>query len=144
MRCQGISWIREDVLQPNGTVIRIQRAETLGPVSKITRQKARAILQDRVGAVSQGQRRPQATMNLTDFVKVEWRPNAELALKRSSVRYYGFQLDRYIFPALGSTLLCDLSRAQIEACLSNLRQKGHGALHFAASAQRFRQCCRLP
>jgi hypothetical protein len=29
---------REDVLQPNGTVMRIQRAETLGPASKITRQ----------------------------------------------------------------------------------------------------------
>jgi integrase len=64
-------------------------------------------------------------MTLSDFVRVEWRPNAELALKRSSVRYYGFQLDRYIFPALGSTSLCDLSRAQIEACLSNVRQKGH-------------------
>jgi hypothetical protein len=62
---------REDVLQPNGTVVRIQRAETLGPVSKITPQKARAILQDRVGAVSQGQRGPRATMTLADFVRVE-------------------------------------------------------------------------
>jgi integrase len=113
------------VLKPDGAVRRIQRAETLGPVSKITRQRARAILQDRVGAVSQGQRRPQSTMTLADFVRVEWRPNADLALKRSSVRYYGFQLDRHISPTLGSSSLCDLNRAQIEACLSNLRQKGH-------------------
>src|SRR5712692_2507159 len=77
---------REDVLRPDGTVTRIQRAETLGPISKITRQKARAILQDRVGTVNQGQRRPEATMTLADFVRVEWRLNAELALKRSSVR----------------------------------------------------------
>jgi integrase len=56
---------------------------------------------------------------------VAWRPTAELALKKSSVRYYGFQLDRYVSPALGSVSLCDLSRAQIEACLSNLRQKGY-------------------
>jgi hypothetical protein len=62
---------REDVPKPDGTVTRVQRAETLGPVSKITRQKARAVLQDRVGAVSQGQRRPQAIMTLeTSF---EWR-----------------------------------------------------------------------
>jgi integrase len=113
------------VSQPDGSVTRIQRAETLGPVSKITRQKARDILQDRVAAVSQGQRRPQSTMTLSDFVRVQWRPNAELVLKRSSVRYYAFQLDRHISPALGSNSLCDLSRAQIEACLSNLRQKGH-------------------
>jgi integrase len=118
---------RENVLQLDGTVRRIQRAETLGPVSKINKKKASATLQARVATASQGQRRPQATMTLTDFVRVEWRPNAELALKKSSVRYYGFQLDRYISPALGSSSLCDLSRAQIEACLSNLRQKGHAA-----------------
>jgi integrase len=116
---------REDVLQLDGTVRRIQRAETLGPVSKIKPKKARATLQNRVDTANQGQRRPQATMTLADFVRVEWRPNAELALKKSSVRYYDFQLERYISPALGSNSLCDLSRAQIEACLSNLRQKGH-------------------
>jgi len=64
-------------------------------------------------------------MKLSDFVGVEWKPTAELALKKSSVKYYGFQLDRHILPALGSTVLCDLSRAQIEVCLSNLRRKGH-------------------
>jgi integrase len=76
------------MLRPDGAVRRIQRAETLGPVSKITTQKVRAILQERVGAVSHSQRRPRATMTLADFVRVEWRPNAELALKKSSVRYY--------------------------------------------------------
>jgi integrase len=112
------------VLQPDGSVTRIQRAETLGPVSKIKRQKARAMLQARVGTVNQGQRRPQATMTLADFVRVEWKPNAELALKKSSVQYYSFQLDRHIIPRLGSISLCDLSRAKIEWCLLNLRQKG--------------------
>lgn len=114
---------REDALQPDGSVRRIQRAETLGPISKITRQRARTILQDRVGTASQSQRRPQATMTLADFVRVIWRPNAELALKKSSVRYYGYQLDKLILPVLGSLPLCDLSRVQIEGLLSRLRQK---------------------
>jgi integrase len=117
---------RDNVLQPDGTVRRIQHAETLGPVSQIKKEKARGVLQERVAAASQGQRRPHATMKLADFVGVEWRPNAELALKESSVRNYGFQFDRYISPALGSVSLCDLNRAQIEVCLSNLRQKGYG------------------
>lgn len=116
---------REDVLQPNGSVTRIQRSETLGPVSKITRQQARAVLQNRVGAVNQRHRRPQATMTFEDFVRLEWRPNAELALKKSTLKYYNFQLTRHIIPAFGATLLCNLSRMQIEALLSNLRQKGH-------------------
>lgn len=116
---------REDVLQPDGTVRRIQRAETLGPISQITRQNARGVLQERVGAASRSQRRPEAIMTLEEFVRVKWRPNAELALKRSSVRYYSFQLKRHILPALGSMSLCDINRSQIEMCLSNLRQKGY-------------------
>ncbi len=113
------------MLQPDGSITRIQRAETLGPVSIINRQKARAILQERVGAVNQGQRRPQAAITLNDFVRVEWRPNAELALKKSSVRYYGFQLSHQILPVLGASCLCDLTRSQVEALLSDFRRKGH-------------------
>jgi len=78
-----------------------------------------------VRAINQGLHRPQATMMFADFVRIEWKPNAELALKRSSVRYYSYELEKRVFPALGSVALCDLSRGQIEACLSNLRQKGY-------------------
>src|SRR5262249_32853464 len=79
---------REDVLQPDGSVKRMLRAGTLGPVNKITRQQARNFLQEKVGPLNLGIRRPQATMTLADFVQADWRPNAGLALKRSSVRYY--------------------------------------------------------
>ncbi len=51
-------------------------------------------------------------------------PNAELALKRSSVRNYSFQLERHVLPVLGSVALCDLNRGQIEACLTSLKLKG--------------------
>ena len=101
------------------------RAETIGPVSKITRQQARKFLQEKVGPLNLGVRRPQATMTLADFVQTEWKPNAGLALKRSSVRYYQAVLDSRILPALGSISLCNLSRTQIEALLSDLRRKGH-------------------
>jgi integrase len=64
-------------------------------------------------------------MTFEDFVRMEWRPNAELALKKSTVKYYDFQLARHIIPTLGSKLLCNLGRIVIEALLSNLKQKGH-------------------
>ena len=121
----GKVWIlrwREDVLLPDGTLKRIQRAETVR--GACTKQKVRNILQARVSAANQGQRRPQATANLSDFVGAEWRPNAGLALKRSSVRYYSFQLDRYVLPTLGPTPLCDLTRPRVEALLSDLKRKG--------------------
>lgn len=115
------------MLQPDGSVKRIQRAESLGPTNRMTRQQARAILQDRMGAINLSQQRPQATRTLEEFVRVEWRPNAPLALKKSTVKYYGFQLDRHILPTLGSSSLCEVSRARIEALLSSLRQKGHAS-----------------
>lgn len=116
---------REDLLLPDGSVKRVLRAETLGPVSKITRQQARQVLQERLGPLNLGLLRPQATMTLEDFVRVEWKPNAELALKKKSVSYYESQLDSRILPALGSICLCSLSRAHIEGLLSDLRRKGN-------------------
>jgi integrase len=116
---------RENVLQPNGSVRRILRAETLGPISKITRQQAREALRQRLEPINMGQLRPQTSMTFADFVQTEWIPNAGLALKRSSVRYYRSQLDSRIIPALGSFSLCSLKRVQIDALLSELRRKGH-------------------
>src|ERR1700739_2953065 len=115
---------REDLLLPDGSVKGVLRAETLGPVSKITRPQARQVLHERLGPLNLGLLRPQATMTLEDFVRVEWKPNAELALKKKSVSYYESQLDSRILPALGSICLCSLSRAHIEGLLSDLRRKG--------------------
>src|SRR6266852_7685107 len=117
----------QDSAEPDGSVRRIQRAETLGPVSKITRQQARAFLQDKAATINLSQRRPRAFISLEEFVRAEWRPNAALALKKSTVKYYGFQLDRHIIPALCNCSLYEISRAQIEAVLSDLRQKGHAS-----------------
>lgn len=114
---------REDVLQPDGSLKRVLRAETLTGVSEA---KAKKILQAKVSAVNLGKRRPETTMTLSRFVEAEWKPGAALALRRSSVRYYSFQLDRHILPALGPSPLCDLTRARVEACLSDLKRKGCG------------------
>jgi hypothetical protein len=119
-----IRW-RENVLQPDGSVKRILRAETLGPVGTVTRQRARNILQERLKSATQGQSRPQGLITLADFVSLEWRPNAALALKRSTVQYYDHQLKRHILPAFGSCSISELNRGGIETVLSSLRQKGH-------------------
>jgi hypothetical protein len=42
--------------------------------------------------------------------------------EKSSVRIYGFQLERHIFPALRSMPLRDINRAQIEVCLSEMKR----------------------
>jgi integrase len=42
------------------------------------------------------------------------------------MRIYGFNLEKHILPKLGTSPLRSLSRANIEACLLNLKLKGHG------------------
>lgn len=119
-----IRW-REDVAKPDGAIARIRRAETIGFVSTMKKQQALAILQPRVGLASQQRRQPKATMTLSEFVSAEWKPNAALALKKSSMRIYGFQLDKHILPGLGASPLRDVSRAQVEACLTRMKVQGH-------------------
>jgi excisionase family DNA binding protein len=46
-----IRW-REDIVKPDGTAARIQRAQTLGPVSLINRGQAFEVLRSRVNSVS--------------------------------------------------------------------------------------------
>jgi len=118
---------REDVVKPDGTIDRIQHAETIGLVTQIKRQQALEILQARVSAVSQQQHRPKVTVTLSEFVSVEWKPNAELALRKSSMRIYSYQLEKHILPAFGELSVRDIGVAHIEACLSKLKQKGHAA-----------------
>jgi integrase len=121
-----IRW-REDVAKPDGSVVRIRRAETIGFVSQMKRQRALEVLQSRVSAVSQQQCRPMVTVTLCDFVRAEWKPNAVLALKNSSMRIYSYQLERHILPTLGELPVRDLGIAHVEACLSKLKQKGHAS-----------------
>src|SRR5690242_16543488 len=46
---------REDVIEPDGDVIRVLRSETLGPVSEITtRRQARILMQRRLIALNSG------------------------------------------------------------------------------------------
>jgi len=116
---------REDVANPAGTIERIQHAETIGFVTQIKKQQALEILQARVSSVSQQQLRPQVAMTFFEFVRAEWKPNAALALKKSSMRIYSYQLEKYILPAVGEMPVRALGIAQIEACLSKLKQKGH-------------------
>jgi integrase len=121
-----IRW-REDVARTDGTIGRIQHAETIGFVSQINRQQALEILQTRVSEVSKRQLRPKVTLTLSEFVRAEWKPNAELALKKSSMRIYSYQLEKHILPTLGELPVRDISVAHIEACLSGLKQRGHAS-----------------
>jgi hypothetical protein len=116
-----IRW-REDVRNEEGTLKRIYRRETLREVSKA---QACEVLASHLCEVKKGQHLPGINMPLSRFVATEWRPNAMLRLRKSSMRIYNFNLEKHILPALGDVAIRDISRAQIEACLSGLQRKGY-------------------
>jgi integrase len=89
------------------------------------KQEALEILQSGVGLASQQRRQPKVTIMLSEFVRAEWKPNAALALRKSSMRIYSCQLEKHILPTLGEFSLRDIGIAHIEARSSKLKQKGH-------------------
>ena len=115
------------MLQTDGSVKRVQRAETLGSVKAITRQIARSVLNQKLKTETHNQRWPQAVRPFSEFVDTEWRPNAALAVKKSTMKFYNFQLERHIVPVFGSCSLSEVNRNQIESLLSKLREKGHAS-----------------
>jgi len=116
-----IRW-REDVTNEDGTIRRIYHAETLRQKNKA---EALERLSERLNEVKQQQRQPHITMPFSKFVAAEWKPNAALRLRKSSMRIYSFNLDNHILPAIGAIPLRDIGRAHIEDVLSKLQQKGY-------------------
>jgi len=116
---------REDVIRDDGTMARTHRRVVLGAVNEISRREAMAILQARVSEVNQGRHSAQVTITLDKFVSEYWKSGALLALKPGSIRYYQFQLNKHILPALGSCRLCDVNRSQIQSFLLNRKRAGY-------------------
>ena len=67
----------------------------------------------------------RVSMPFSKFVATEWKTNATLRLRKSSMGIYSFNLDNHILPAFGEIPIRDLSRAHIESCLSGLQRKGY-------------------
>jgi integrase len=119
--CWKIRW-REDVTNEDGSVGRIRHKETLQRKNK---SQALEILSAHLSEVRQQQRQPHVTMAFENFVRTEWKPNAALRLRQSSMRIYSFNLANHIIPAIGGVALRDVNRSHIEGVLSKLQRKGH-------------------
>lgn len=118
---------REDVIREDGTLDRIQRTVVLGSLTELSRREARSLLQKRVSDINQGRHRARPMMTLEKFARDHWQAGALLALKPSSAKYYNFQLDNNVLPALGSHRLCDVTRPVIQHFLLEQRRSGYSS-----------------
>lgn len=106
---------REDVVQPDGAVIRVLRSETLGPVSEITsRREARILMQRRLVLLNSGQRRAEATMMFGNFVAERFEPDILPTFKYATQKSYSLLLRTHLLPRFRGSRLCDITRAEVQ------------------------------
>jgi integrase len=116
---------REDVIQPAGTVIRVLRSETLGPVSEITsRREARILMQRRLVLLNSGQRRAEATMTFGNFVAERFEPDILPTLKYATQKSYSLLLRTHLLPRFRDSRLCDIARAQVQQFVTSKLKDG--------------------
>jgi hypothetical protein len=60
-----------------------------------------------------------------EFMREEWMSSAAMAVKKSTMKFCDYQLEKYVLPEFGFCSLNDVKRARIESLLSKMRQKGH-------------------
>ena len=117
---------REDVIQPDGAVLRILRSETLGPVSEIAgRREARMLLQNRLASLNSGQRRAEATMTLGTFVAKQFEPDILPTLKYATQKIYSLILRKHLLPRFRDCRLCDITRAEVQQFVTGKLKVGY-------------------
>jgi len=117
---------REDVIQPNGAVLRVLRSETLGPVSEIAgRREARILLQNRLASLNSGQRRAEATMTFGTFVAEQFEPDILPTLKYATQKIYSLILRKHLLPRFRDCRLCDVNRAEIQQFVTAKLKDGY-------------------
>lgn len=117
---------REDVIQPDGAVVRVLRSETLGPVSEITsRREARILMQRRLVLLNSGQRRAEATMTFGNFVAERFEPDILPTLKYATQKSYSLLLRTHLRPRFRDSRLCDITRAEVQQFITGKLKDGY-------------------
>ena len=119
-----VGTFREDRLQLDGTIKRIQRKVVLGPCSKVSERAARAALQPYLDAVNVAPAPAPKTGKTLQTAVQEWREQIAANLKPSTVRAAESHLKRHILPRLGSLRLQELNAKTLQAFVTTLAATG--------------------
>ena len=108
----------EDVIQPDGALGRIRKAEVIGTLAELpTKRMARQVLTERLGMLNNGRQRPQSSLTLEQFVREHWEPVMLHTLKYATQKHYQYVLKVHILPAFRNTWLREFSRQGIQTFL---------------------------
>ena len=120
---RGKGWVirwRETEIGPDGTLRRVLRQESLGPIPK---RQATRILAERL-AVS-GSDRPTRSRVTFGRIVADWITTVLPMYRYSTQHNHRHILRKHLVPRFGSHELCDLSRADVQAYMAELTHAGY-------------------
>jgi integrase len=118
---------REDRLQPDGSVKRVQRVVKLADICNRYRSESdvRPLLDAILAPLNDGKVDVRSTMTVAQFVENGWLPHCEQVLAPASMDHYkkGW---RYLKPYIGAKALRDVRAADASDLLDSMRKQGIG------------------
>jgi integrase len=109
----------EDVMESDGTLRRVRRAETLGPVAQFpSKRAAMQVLSGLLGNINSGKAKPQMVRTFAGFVKDDWSPVVLPTLKYATQKHYQYMLNVHLIPAFGPRQLREITREEPQGFLS--------------------------
>jgi hypothetical protein len=115
---------REDQVQQDGTVKRIQRSVVLGPVRSMSRRSALKAMQPYLDKINSAVMiPPKSGLTLERFVQ-EWRKTVAPNLRASTVRASESHLRAHILPKLGRLHLNEIDAKTVQSFVTYLAASG--------------------
>lgn len=112
----------ENVLRPDGTVERVQRAKSIAPIcyEYRTKRSVMPLVMELLSTVNDNPASPEGTLKLEEFVKKNYLPHVESQKRPSTYRGYRNMWKCYLKPGCGDMRLCEFCTAHGERLLAEV------------------------
>lgn len=120
----------EDAIARDGTLLRIRRSVVLGTLTEVPKKRdALKKLDSILRPINEGRHQPTSTITFKEFVEENWTPVINPLVRIQTAKFYRVILRCHLLPTFGSTRLCDLRRAEIQAFLAGKLKVGYSNSH---------------
>ena len=124
---QTKKWVakwREDVIQPDGAVRRVQRREVLGTLTEYkTKRLAERALMQRLAEVNSATYKPRPTATFREFA-TKWQRDVLTQLKPSTRSADRSRIAKHLVPELGDLCMKDVTTQGIQAMIAKKQSDG--------------------
>jgi integrase len=118
-------WVRrwrEDVIQQDGTIRRVERSEVLATKRELpTKHLAERVLEERMGRINSPGYRPVRMATVEEFSK-RWTAEVLSQYKPSTIRAANSHLNNHILPRLGALRMDEVGNEQQQMFITKLSQ----------------------